>query len=201
MHARILLPSLFAATLLSSVALADRNDSDDRSPTKSSIKERVLREARSPEARERVQSKEAPVRVKTERAAPAKLTEKRGCATDDGGSCSSSRSKAADKSASQTKAAAKSSAPSMPTKLQAQRGCSTDDGNGCSSSSQKSEKSSAQTASADLSKHVVARTDRWSKALADEMMQMRLKIEAERLLDMLNIRTCMRKGTCGEDSY
>lgn len=198
MHARILLPSLFAATLLSSAALAERSDNDGRSPARSSVKERVMRESRSPEARERVQSRETQARPRSERAAPARLSEKRGCTTDDGGSCSSGRTRA-DRTASQTKTT-KASAPAMPTRIQTQRGCSTDDGNGCSSSS-KSDKTAAVPAASTSSKHVVAKIDRASRLLAEEMMKMRLKIEAERLLDMLNIRTCQRKGTCGEDAY
>jgi hypothetical protein len=196
MHARILLPTLFAATLLSTAALAERNDSDDRTP-KSALKERVVRETRSNERAERVQ-KETPAKVSSQRAAPPRLQEKRGCATDDGGSCAPSRSERTQKSAA---AETKGSKMKMPTKIQTQRGCATEDGSGCSATSQPKAADRGTESSAGASKHVVQKAGSWSKPLVDEMMRMRAKIEAERILDMLNLSVCTRKGTCGEVEF
>ena len=65
MRMSILLPSLFAASLLTTAALADRNsDDNDKAPLRAS-KDRVVREARSQEA------KEARARVQTKDATPA----------------------------------------------------------------------------------------------------------------------------------
>src|SRR5262245_10047324 len=195
MHARILLPSLFAAALISTAAFAERTDNDEGAPIRSSAKERVVRESRAPEARERVQHKDvSSVKPVKERAAPARLQTERGCATEDGGSCS--------KKDTTQKTAAKSSSRanilSMPARLQAQRGCTTDDGSGCSSSEPKTKQTSSSSASTD-SKHLVGKGG--SQQLKDTMMRMRLEIEVNRILDMLMIGNCQRNGNCGEDEF
>ena len=193
MRISFLLPSFFAATLLSTVALAERPDNTDRPHRGSAVKERIVRESRSreaKEARQRVQSKDSPTKATPERRAPERLSEKRGCATNDGGSCSRSSGRA-DKTV--TTKTAKSSTP-MPSRVRdAKRGCATDDGSSCTSS--RATNKTTKAASGE-SQHVVA--GRNSAEQTDYMMKMRAKIEADRLLDKLNLKSCARAGTCGE---
>ena len=194
MHARILLPSIVAATLLSTAAWADRNDSDDRTPNRTTVKERIVKESRTREATERVQTKkDAPAKARSERAAPQRLAEKRGCTTEDGGSCSA-KSERTTKTAS-TKSHA--SMPSMPARLQAMRGCSTEDGSGCTVA-EKKQRSESKSSS---DRHLVEKTNRTNQQLVDQMMKMRLQIEGARMLDMLKIQSCKRHGSCTEDAY
>ena len=195
MHARILLPSLVAATLLSTAAWADRNDSDDRTPTRTTVKERIVKESRTREATERVQTKkEAPTKARSERAAPQRLAEKRGCTTEDGGSCSAK----SERTTKTVETKSHASMPSMPARLQAMRGCSTDDGSGCTSSAERTVRSESKSSS---DRHLVEKTNRTNQQLVDQMMKMRLKIEGERMLDMLKIQSCKRHGSCTEDAY
>ena len=192
MRIGILLPSLFAATLLSTVALADNNDDNNDKGTLrgSSAKERVVRESRSREAKERAhaQTKET---VRPASKAPAKLADKRGCSTDDGSSCSKAGEKAVKTQQIQSQ---KVGEAKMPSRL-LERGCATEDGNGCSSSS-KPHADGASKASGGQRPYMVQSAD--NAAITEEIMKMRKEVDAKRLLDMLKLKMCARDGSCGD---
>lgn len=198
MRMSILLPSLFAASLLTTAALADRNsDDNDKAPLRAS-KDRVVREARSQEAKEaraRVQTKDATPAAKSgsqKTTAAAKLADKRGCSTDDGSSCSrsSARSEKAAKTAT-TKAATQVKMPSF---LQ-QKGCATEDGSSCSSST-KAAAAKGTTASGD-GRYMVGSKAR-NASVSETILKLRREVDEKAFLDMMNIMTCKRSGSCGE---
>ena len=123
-----------------------------------------------------------------------KLAQKHGCSTDDGSSCSSKTSERTVKAPVTT--TDKASARVAPTKVrELQRGCSTEDGSGCTSSAKHEDGSTKQTGGA---RQYVVQTDPKAAAIADEIMKMRAKVDAERILDMLKLQMCARKGTCDE---
>ena len=193
MRIGILLPSLFAATLLSTVALADNNDdNNDKGALRgSSAKERVVRESRSRDAKERahVQTKETSIRPASK--APAKLADKRGCSTDDGSSCSKTGEKAVKTQQIQSQ---KVGEAKMPSRL-LDRGCATEDGNGCSSSS-KPHADGAGKASGGERAYMVQSAK--SAQTTEEIMKMRKEVDAKRMLDMLKLKMCARDGSCGD---
>jgi hypothetical protein len=194
MRTSILLPCVFAATLLSTVALAERPENVDREPHKgSAVKERVIRETRSHEAvekRQRAQTKDTSVKSRTK--APEKVSPgaSRGCTTDDGGSCSTRSSEKSVKPAATTSSA--KAATQAPARLQQKdRGCSTDDGGGCTS--KRADGSTKETGGA---RTYIVQTNARDQLVADEIMKMRAKVDAERILDMLKIELCTRNGSC-----